>query len=196
MHPKIIIFLYQRSSFWPMSPIWLHILISRQASSLRLGLGELQLTPSNKSSNLNFCGFACSHIVMCGRLSEGFVTNLKDYCSTAGKNDGDITSTNHCRLNFIPNNELSELDPSIFCLFSKQNFNFQRLIFVNARILALRLPCEPEGSLKDFQSHLNNDCSVFAFGALLKFLDKNWSSLNLEAGDQSAPIVAVKKISL
>jgi hypothetical protein len=76
---------------------------------------------------------------------------------------------------------------------------------VKARILALRLPCEPEGSLKDDQSHLdyvhslidlNNDCSVFALGALLKFLDKNWSSLNLEAGDLSAPIVAVKKISL
>jgi hypothetical protein len=54
-------------------------------------------------------GFARSQIVTCGRLTEGFVTILKDYCSTAGKNDGDNTSTNHCRLNFIPNNELSEL---------------------------------------------------------------------------------------
>lgn len=84
-------------------------------------------------------------------------------------------------------------------------FVFLEPEFVKARILALRLPCEPEGSLKDDKSHLdyvhslidlNNDCSVFAFGALLKFLDKNWSSLNLEVGDQSAPIVAVKRISL
>ncbi|XP_065340790.1 mutS protein homolog 5-like isoform X2 [Cloeon dipterum] len=122
-----------------------------------------------------------SQLVTCARLSETFVTILKEYCGP----DLDA-APKRCYLNLLSSSEYKHE-------------------FIKSRILAMRLPSEPEASKQNDESHLhyihslidlNNDCSVYAFGALLKFLDKSWANLNLEARDQVAPIVAVKKISL
>jgi len=137
-------------------------------------------------------------------LTESFVNVLKEFC----ENDNTDASNNKtkCHLSLVPSNEYSKNNNEN----NSSGFKIPCCCFlghetIKSRILALRLPCEPEGSLKDDESHmnyihslidLNNDCSVYALGALFKFLDKNWGSLNLEVREQTAPIVALKRISL
>ncbi|XP_059469871.1 mutS protein homolog 5-like [Neocloeon triangulifer] len=124
-----------------------------------------------------------SQIATCGRLAEAFINVLKNYC---GPDEEAAGVQKRCYLNLMTGNEYKHE-------------------FIKNRILALRLPSEPEACRGDDKLHLtyihslvdlNNDCSVYALGALLKFLDKHWGTLNLEVRDQTAPIVAVKKFSL